>query len=234
MINDLRTVKAHIDHIRELMVKYSDDSYTDLSDITIYKLLVDARAVLLARRIDKGRTTSELNKIPICVPLEKTKYFDCTCIPKGLDCLVLKSKFKIPNMFISGNKPVMDVMTIDGSKHFGRINPMRLKQESGASRIPERIGYQLFDGYLYIFGTTSLPLVVVNALWVDPTDLVDIEDCKNTSGEDCFDIFTSEFPIEPDLHSYMYDMVEERLIRRATRLTDVSNDSNSTAPNQEI
>lgn len=234
MINSLRTVAAHIDHVREMMRKYSDDQYADLSDLSIYKLLADARAVLLGRRIDKGRTTSDLNKIPICVPLEKTKYFDCTCIPQGLDCYVLRSTFKIPNVFMKGNKPLMDVMTIDGSQHFGRINPMRLKKEKEASRVPNRIGYQLFDGYLYVFGTTSLPLVVVNGLWVDPADLADIEDCTNTSDEPCFDVYTSEFPLEPDLNRYMYDMVEEALNRRDRRFVDAGNDSDDAAPNQEI
>jgi hypothetical protein len=234
MINELRSVKAHIDHVREMMRKYSDDSYMDLSDLSIYKLLVDARALFLSRRIKKGETTSELNKIPICVPLEKTKYFDCSCIPKGLDCYVLKSKFKIPNMFMRGNKAIMDVTTIDGSMHFGKINPMRLKQENGASRVPNRIGYQLFDGYLYVFGTTDLPLVIVNALWVDPADLADITDCVNTSGEPCFDVFNSEFPIEPDLNTYIYEYIEDRLARREGKIVDAVNNSNSPAPNNEV
>lgn len=233
MINEFRTVQAHIDHVREMMKKYSDDTYMDLSDSYIYKLLVDARSVLLYRRLNKGRSTSHLNKIPICIPLEKTKYFDCTCIPKGLDCYVLRSKFKIPNMFTIGDKPIMEVMSIDGTTHFGQINPMRRKLETGASRIPSRIGYQLFDGYLYIFGTLSLPLVIVNALWVDPTDLGEITDCVGPNGEICFDLFTSNFPLEPDLNRPMYDMVEENLMRREQRITDTTNNTASVPVKQQ-
>ncbi len=227
MINELRTVESHIDHVREVLKKYSDDTYTDLSDLSIYKMLVDARSLLIQRRLNKGKTTSHLNKIPICVPLEKTKFFDCTCIPKGLDCYVLKSKFKIPNMFMLGDRALMDVMAIDGSTKFGQIDPYRLKLEMGASRVPQRIGYYLFDDYLYIFGTLSLPLVVVNALWVDPTDLAEITHCVNPSGETCFDVFTSRFPLEPDLNITMYDLIEERLTKREQRMTDVTNNANS-------
>lgn len=234
MVNELRTVKAHIDYMRETLRNYSKDSYADLSDKAIYKLLLDARAVLISRRLYRNRTTSQFNKIPICVPLEKVKYMDCTCIPKGLDCYVLRSKFKLPNMFRSNYGEIMNVTSIDGAMQLGEVSPLKLKLEAGYTRLSNALGYQLFDGYLYVFGTLNLPLVVVNGLWVDPTDLSEIEECKTVSGDDCYDVYNSEFPIDPELNEPMYLMVEEKLLRRSQSPVDVTNDASAIPPNQKI
>lgn len=195
----------------------SDDfRYTDLF---IQHLLLVARAKLLKDRLGKYQKVSDNNYQSLCIDLELTKFHNCECISKEYSCNILKSKIKIPNYITVSDASSIEVTTIDGTV----ISPTSKKQfELSGSSITNKatIGWYIFNGYLYITNNIILKTVLVNALFEDTAEAKKCQ-CESCT-TDCKDL--PDFPIDPDLVMYVYDIVIKMLVSKYA--SDQENNTN--------
>lgn len=189
------------------------------TDLFIQHLLLTARAKLLKDRLSKYQKVSDNNYQSLCVDLELTKFHNCECISKEYSCNILKSKIKIPNYITVSDASSIEVTTIDGTV----ISPTSKKQfELSGNSITNKstIGWYIFNGYLYITNNIILKTVLVNALFEDTAEAKKCQ-CESCT-TDCKDL--PDFPIDPDLVIYVYDLVTKMLINR--NATDTENNAN--------
>lgn len=89
-------------------------------------------------------------------------------------------------------------------------------------------GWFIHDNHLYVVNSTVLEVVLLNALFDNPQEIYDLN-CPN-SPEGCVDFMDTEFPIDSDLVSPMYDITFRTLSRSYAIPRDNENDSTETPP----
>jgi hypothetical protein len=230
MINDLKTLPAHVDFLRQYLKEFSSDSNVNLPTMFLYKALIDARNRLIKQRADKKKPLLSSNFQTICIPLEKTTFYDCSCLPTEVQCMVLRSKFKIPARIRNGLRELIDVYNSSMEYQLSQTSKSKLRLQKKLSmsnhhRDP-RLSFDLIDDYLYIFNdsTNSLPLVVAQVLFEDPTSVADLDECQSLDNGPCYDINNSVFPIDGDLNEAMYKMALQILTPRLDIPENKSND----------
>lgn len=212
----------HISSLRTLVNSFSDDSkYTDQF---LAEQLVLARNIIYEQKVDKFHAISRQSYRTICIPLQEETYHDCNCVPENLGCKVLKSKFKIPNILQARNMPVCKVTTIDGNE-LGYMQIFQRRRNRFHKAI--KITYDLVNRDLTIFGTKDLKVVVIDALFSNPFDLIDVPNCDlngNILGV-CYDVLNDEFPMEDQYAYTVYEIVIGKLFdEMKTKDDNTSND----------
>jgi len=71
-------------------------------------------------------------------------------------------------------------------------------------------GWFIHDQYLYVINNKTLEKILLNSLFDDPEQISQIN-C-NTSGETCADYMDTEFPVDSELVSPMYELTMKFLV----------------------
>lgn len=195
------------------------------TDQFLYEVLVVCKNTILKQKLDRFHSISSSNWITFCMLLENSKSHNCDCVPTSLDCLVVKSKYKIPDYLQSRNKSQIKIKTIGGK----RINLVTeetwlLRKHLNSS---EYYG-SIINNYLYIWNAPlTLKVVEISGIWIDPTALQDIPNCSTTGIPEgtCFDL-TKEFPLEGDLFQPVYLECMKFLQIPMTVISNQTNNSN--------
>lgn len=220
----MKTVGQHIADLRGLIKEYSrTEPYTDQF---LYRLLCVSRGKIIKQRLDKFVNISSDNWMRICIQLEPVKSHNCTCVPDYLNCKVLRTKYKIPQVFSGRNKSRIELFLLDGT-------PINLATEREWLRIKQndfkaRSYYaSQVNGYIYFW---NLPLNIkvaeINGLWADITDLSKIQCNDGYSENPCFDIFTSDFPLDEELTGVVLEESLRLLSSSLQIIEDHTNDNN--------
>lgn len=195
-------ISQHISNIRSLINSHNRDNkpYTDQF---LYEVLVVCRNTILKQKLDRFHAISESNWISFCMAMEPSKSHNCDCVPASLDCLVLKSKWKIPDYLQSRNKSQIKIKTVGGKIiHLISETAWMLRKNLSTT---EYYG-SIINGYLFVWNAPlTLKVIEISGVWANPIDLQEIPNC-NTQGEvegTCFDLDKS-FPLQTDLASTVY------------------------------
>lgn len=207
------TIGQHISAIRNLIKQYSKDS--SYEDEFLYVLLNNANATFLKRKLDSYNKVSDWNWLSYCVELEAGLAHDCSCVPVG--CKVLKTKYKIPKPLVFKNRQLLKVFSLDGREMLFTSEEM-LK----ASRFDEiksnQLMYSIYNQKIVIWnGNPELLIpraILVKTISVDPTEWSTVEMCNengNPAGNVCFDMDTSEYPMDEEYAVLVYETVLKQL-----------------------
>lgn len=228
------TRDEHVYAIQNLInsgVPSDDNRFTNR---LVYHFLKVARARLVKQKADRHNYIAEDNYQSLCMPLIKTTFHDCDCVP-NTECLILRSKYKIPKQLIPYLGSTLQVYYFDG-KSIGRI-AVPTASKMNYSRIEEDpIAYFFHDGYLFITGTLSLKAIQVYGVFEDVEDLSTYTICDETGAENsnpCYNPETDTFPIDGDLVLPMYKMVIEILGIGMQSPEDNENNARSTTAVQD-
>lgn len=162
--------------------------------------------------------------------LEPVRYLDCGCANRP-DCLVLRSKYELPTVLNGYNGELINVRYND--ENLASFAPYQVKSNQHHRALKDRVGYWIestreYGRRLVVWNTLKLKSIPVFALWENFEALVDIQSCCETCEpvDDCdFDWRTVEFPIDGDLVSVMYQLIEERLISKIQLKDDELNNT---------
>lgn len=220
----MKTVGQHIADLRGLIKEYSRTEF--YTDQFLYRILSISRGKIIKQRLDKFVNISSDNWMRICIQLESVKSHNCTCVPDYLNCKVLRTKYKIPQVFSGRNKSRIELFLLDGT-------PINLATEKEWLRIKQndfkaRSYYaSQVNGYIYFW---NLPLNIkvaeINGLWADITDLSKIQCNDGYSENPCFDIFTSDFPLDEELTGVVLEESLRLLSASLQIIEDHTNDNN--------
>jgi hypothetical protein len=228
-MSEFKTIAAHIDDLRTEIRQTSDDSIW--SDKYLYKKLVDARSILIKRELDKHKFISDFNYITMCVNLEPGVPIDCGC--SDLQCKVLVSTQELPNPL--QNKYTLMMKVLDGS--FTEVpygDQTTTKLFKYYKTLKDKKSYTIINNKLIVYNADlRIKTIIVKLIPVDPVELATFNytntcgcDVENPEVQPCFDITTSNFPIDSWLNSAMYTLVKTQLLTPALK-EDLLNDAQS-------
>lgn len=217
----MATIGQHISNIRGILMSYSrtPESHTDQF---LYEILSGARAEIVKNKLRQENKLSESFYQRFCMQLEVVSAEDCSCVPDEIACKVLRTKYKLPQVFTKRNTDVIQVFLLNGKQ----ISILPISRWRYNKKSTEYIA-SFINGYLYFW---NLPLhikvIEIVAAFVNPTDLEDIQSCDPLGNNEhsCFSILTSEFPLEEEYKIATYKRALELLGIQVNQ--DLTNDSN--------
>ncbi|GAG57222.1 unnamed protein product, partial [marine sediment metagenome] len=175
-----------------------------------YEFMKRARVLLLERLAKKFFKLSDFNYQKICMPMDLHSFHDCDCLPVDTKCKLLRSRFKLPQVILSRNRHIIKVFTITGETIDYAQDIEDFYNNAYSVTKKDKLGYIIFDGYLWLLGTTTAGVVIINAIFADPVELANISFCT-TEGEEldyaCYDASTDDFPLQASLDIAMYQEV---------------------------
>ena len=216
----MQTIIQHTRTLRTLLKNYSDD--TTYSDTFLYKLLVDASAILKEREAKKFNKVSDFLYQSFCTPLVLDSYHDCDCIPDGLDCKVRKSTFEIPEPIYGRNKALLRVKKVDGTRISYVSDSSEIKKLKYSKTQKNKIKYTISNNKIVIFNDVKIGVILVEGVFVNPLDLAGISVCSPdglVTSDPCYDLATSEFPMKTSQNLAMYQEVLN-MLKIPLQLTD--------------
>lgn len=207
------TIAYHISAIRNLIKRYSDDSMYE--DEFLYILINTANATWLKRKLENNEKTNDWNWLTYCVELEAGLAHDCNCVQVG--CEVLKTKYMIPKPLLAKNRQMLKVFTMGGKEIYPTTDEQLKASKYDEVKLNE-LAYTIVNNKIVIWnGKPSLLIpraIVVKTMSVNPTEWATVEMCDTTghpTGEFCFDIQNSTYPMDEEYATLVYDTVLKQL-----------------------
>lgn len=203
----------------------TEESYTDQF---LYEILCSARAEILRQQLVKFNHISEENIFRFCLELELTKAHDCNCVPDNIDCLVLKSKYKIPTALTSRNKTHLNIALLNGQQ-VTLVTEQEWIMYSMGSTFGELFG-SIINGYLYIWNASKkLKIVQVSGIFSDILELQNIPNCDGTLNQPtCYNPLTQPYPLQDEYTYATYSKAFQLLNIPMAIQQDLTNDSSNT------
>lgn len=212
----------------------SDD--TRLLPRLIYNKLITTRARVLSQESKKRQEISIWNYQTIpCVEMILVTTHNCPCVPP-IGCEILRSRYKIPKTISGINKDLIKlVSSIDiTNKHRITIEPISIDDVpylSGNKYTANIYRYFLYDGYLFIVGTSMLKVISIVGLFMDIIEVQKFinycNDCKDCNT--CFDYLKLDFPINEEFLDGVIALCCEELLEYFTKMReDLSNNTRDT------
>jgi hypothetical protein len=223
--NKYDLVGTHIDFIRRKIKEVSDDSY--FQDEEIYKALIDARALVIERKLEKGKQYPEYMYQTICMLLCLDKYSDCNCVPAEYDCTVLKTINEIPTAFYNGYTTLVRITTLSGEEISENTEQQARLRKYRKTR-KDNLYYILTNKRASIFNSPQnrLKVVKLRGLFVDPAGAAMAAGCPD-GGPHCVDVLGTGFSTKPSDNIDIYDIAIKGLLMVKQLPEDVSNDAES-------
>lgn len=184
----------------------SDDSR--ISNALIKHYLKIHRITLIQRYIDKDYKLSGVTKQSVCIPLEKSQFHDCSCIPNA-ECQILKSTTQLPAYITAQDGVGVKVRFLDG-REISETSLSSLKSRQYSLTNKNTIQYFIYNRYLYVVGTLSLKGVIFEAVLSNPEKASEFNLCEEVSSVPCYNE-NSVFPIEQSLINPMYELTLKSL-----------------------
>lgn len=203
------TLLNHVYAIRNLLAKgvASDDESYSLRLIAHF--LRVTRGMLIEQKANKYHSISEQSFQSLCLDLVESNYHNC-CSGPDTKCKLLRSTTKIPRFLSTRWGDLTKVMTLDGrvlSKT--SVTSNKYAPYSITNRVPKP-GWFIHDDYLYVINNKSLEKILLNSLFDDPEAIAQVN-CA-TNGVDCVDFMDTEFPVDSELVSPMYELTMKFLV----------------------
>lgn len=230
MTESLKTIGAHIADLRIVLRQTHDDS--EYSDEYLYKLLSEARALILHQEIQKHRKISEWNFQTWCVKLEIDTYHDCECIA-DLGCKVMKSVNKIPKPLLTRYKNFFKVYNINQDYEVDKTSPLRLKRDKLSLTRSGKRGYDIVNEKLVLFNSMGTDTLLIRGIFEDPALVSLSTACSTAETEQCTDIVDAEFPLDTRFSPFLKELVLKQLVPVQNLPNDVTNNARSNQVNEK-
>lgn len=221
----MKSIGQHVSNIRGLLNQYTRTSepYTDQF---LYEALCISRATILKQRLDSFKAISSDNWYRICISLEQTKSHNCSCVPNYLDCKVLRTTQKIPQVLSSRNKAKVEISLLNGT----RIN-LVTEAEWLVIKLNEYKAREYYasnvNGYIYFWNLPlNLKVVQINGLWADMSGIANINCNDSMITTPCFDMLEQDFPLDEELADPIYTKAIQLLNIPLQLVSDKTNDNN--------
>jgi hypothetical protein len=231
-VNKYDLVGTHIDYMRRKIRETSDDSY--FTDEEIYKSLLDARAMIIERRLKKGKEYPDSMYQTICMLLCLDDYNDCNCVPPGYDCKVLKTVEELPESFYNGYVSIQRISTLGGEEIAPTTEALARRRKYKKTG-QDRLYYILNNKRISVFNSPAnkLKAIKIKALFQDPIGAAEAAGCPD--GTDCTDVVIGTgFNTRMSDNIDMYDIAMKSLIMTKQLPEDRSNDAESSVlPSQK-
>ena len=196
----MTTIKHHISAIRSMLEAGSPGSIDNrYPDDLIQHYFIQARNLLLRRKLNKNQLISQDNYDAICLPTYLDNYFDCDCTLVPDQCKVLK--VDIPPHLVKDSSNMLSVTTLGGTVIDKTSHTMIKNQRY--SNIPIGIMYDEQPSQSIIYNTLNLKWIRLKLLLTNPLDLE--LDCGQNP-QYCKDPKDRKFNIDADLVIPTYDM----------------------------
>jgi hypothetical protein len=203
------------DHIAILrgLIKQHSEVETPYTDQYLYKIFTTAAARLIRQREERNHKQSDWNTPLYSIALVADSIHGYGCLP---GCTILRTTYKIPKPVTARHKDLLKVYTLD-MQEIPYINPADNKTLQYDEIRRGKLHYSIVNDYVYIWNgdpTNIVPRVIlVNGYFTDPSDWANITACDAEGNETttCFDIFTSDYPLDEDLAYPAYQLVLELL-----------------------
>ena len=230
-MNEFKTIAAHIGDLRIQLRQTSDDSIW--TDKFLYKKLLDARSVVIKQELDKHKMINDFNYLTLCLNMAPGVPVDCGC--SDLQCKVLVSTQDLPQAL--QNKYTMFLEILDGNyNQIPQGGTTKSKYLKYYKTLKDTKSWTIINNKLVVYDADlRIKSLLVKLIPVDPVDLTSYTysntcGCNTVPAEptSCFDIDTSNFPVDSWLNNTMYDLIENRVLRSGGIAEDVSNDAQST------
>lgn len=232
MVNKYDTVEAHIDFVRRSLKEISDDSY--YTDEEIYKVLVDARAIVYERRIKKGKDLPSFMYQTICIPLCEDEFHDCDCVPEGYGCKILKTKYDLPHSFFNGHADLLRVSTL-GGEEIAPTTEAKARYRKYKKTRRDNLYYIRINNKLAVFNSpfNRLRVITVRAVFYDPVEALQISMCDPDTKE-CQDITQIGFGTLASDNLDIYNLAIQTLTVSKQLPDDRSNNAESVPVQNQI
>lgn len=200
-----------------------DDRY---SDRYIYSEFKTTRALAIYQKLNKYHSVSQYNYNTIdCLELELGQYSDCPCYTD--DCYILRSVNPLPEIVsYKDGLAIEGVYTING-KEITYMQQKKSKFKEFRRTGHKDLFYFIHNDYLYVLGSTKLKVVSMTAVFVDPTELADMEACEDPNNPVvCYDPYAEDFPIDEELFNTIESMILAKHMQYDERM-EVDNENNA-------
>lgn len=203
------------DIISQVRISIKEMSNTSLyPDQYLHALISNYRALLLKREMDKNQELSIFNYQTFCYELETTKFHDCSCVNVGCD--VLKTIHTVPE-FITP----LQIMFLDG-RSIMYATPEQVKENKYSKSKKDKVAYYYQNDKIILFNTLSQKVILIRGVFAD---LSNIHDYCLDNGSSCFDITTSDYPLDTDFISVIIKMIKEDIFATKRAPDDKTNNT---------
>jgi hypothetical protein len=225
-------VRSHIDFVRQNLRETSDDSH--FTDEQIYMALLEARGLIMERRLEKNKQFPEELYQTICLELCLDQYVDCgECLPIPDGCYVLKTVAEIPSGMFDGQSEILRVSTLMGKE----IAP--LTEDKHRLREYRKTGknnyyYIRMNNKLAIFNVPQnrLKAIKIKGIFEDPAGAELASACAGT--DSCTTVLDASFGTKVADRMAIREEVFKILLRTDKQPEDRSNNAGSEPPQQVI
>jgi len=212
--------------IKEALGILSDDRSFDLPDSLIMYEYEIARATFIEQLYSKGGRYNDVDLLQfVKVTLEQTNNTPCPNVPSR--CKILRSKEPLPSSFIyvHGRSLIDNVGSSNPlSRGFEVIEYNRVRDIRNTERIVKnKVSVFVLNDYVYIFGDNNPSLVTMNEVVV--SGIFESPDAVIQSGS-CYEN-CNNYPMKNQYHTYVMEMIFNKLISKLSIPKDEVNDSNS-------
>lgn len=211
-------IKEYVAQVRTLIKQYTDDSLYPTS--FIYSLLNNHRSFLIKRDADRNSTNLTQNFQLVCVTLEQSDFYDCDCIPAN-DCKVQKSICSIPRILSVRGRDLIRVYTPNNTM----IEYIPASKLKGRKYIGLNTPYWTWSGNHIVLINSQLDVVIIEAVFEDPTQLDNFCGCGDNDQAPCYDASSDDFPIDSHLVTPMIDMTVRQIYTSFNIKDDRVNDN---------
>jgi len=169
-----------ISRLRNAIREVNADSL--FSNRYLWNMFETNSKVLLKQEAERGRVYSLSNIwTTICVEMESVSPIVCNCIYLPYDCMVARSKYKLPQLVeYSGGFIYRFIATPDLSKEFILVTPYQYSVKSKIKHGLDRYAF-IHDGYLYT-PKHDYPLLSISGVFIGDTSRFN---CSPTSTVGC-------------------------------------------------
>lgn len=225
-------VRSHIDFVRQNLREVSDDSH--FTDEQIYMALLEARGLIMERRLEKNKDFPEDLYQTVCLELCVDNYVECgDCLPIPDGCPVLKTVEEIPGGMFNGTSEILRVSTVMG-KEIAPLTESKHRLREFRKTGKNNYYYVRMNNKLAIFNVPQnrLRLIKMKGIFLDPAGAQLASAC---GGEDsCTSVLDATFGTKVADRMAIRNEVFKILLQTDKMPEDRSNDADSTPPPQTI
>lgn len=226
----MSTKRQVIESLREKLKERNADS--TYSNQFLYNVLLEHSKWLIKRDISNGRIYKNTFFFqPLkCQDVIEVPSIDACC-PIKSDCVIYRTKNKIPDIWIDNNGPIIkSVSSVDspviGSTEFHLISPSswQAKRNDPYQKMSKELYSFYSDGYIW-FPEVNPHLVTILGFWTD--DVSNLNGCEKN--KKCVGFLDTKFMIPDWLEAEMFAKALEQLAGVTKRLQeDEQQDKNPT------
>lgn len=210
--------------VREALKEYSDDS--ELSDSYILYLYDIKRSKYLRQDINNSQRTIDISVVQsLCLELEEVNANECGII---LGCnTIIRTKRTIPTpLQLHTKSALVRISPADRvSRPFNIITREKAVYASGAPFPNAVYAFLHNDNRIYLKSNGSalklLECINISGVFENPLDLIKYQNCCSCDSDNtCFDIETTDYPIQP----HYIDIIKNEIVNELAKLKNIKED----------